>query len=170
MNMRTEIKFGIYLGLALCLYTIFLWLTKLDTTYLATGQYLDIAVILLPIIFTFLAISQKSKKTNLTFFKRILTGVMVNFVAFLIYNPFLIIYHRFLNPDWLKYVLELKEKELLAQNVAPDKIKNTLELIANSSNDLSHIISGFIVGVIIFGIVFSLLTIPFIRSKSELTS
>lgn len=170
MKIRTEIKFGIYLGLTLCLYTIFMWLTELDTTYLAVGRHLDTAVIILPLFFTFLAVWKKSQETQLTFLKRILAGLMVNFISFLIYSPFLIIYHHLINPDWLKYVLELREKELLAQNATPDTIKSALELTAKSGNDFSHLISGFIVGVIIFGIAFSLLTIPFIRTKVGLKS
>jgi len=165
MKISTEIKFGIYLGLALCLYTIFMWLSGLDTTRLAIGQYLDMAVIILPLFFTFLAVCKKSRETELTFFKRILTGLTVNFISFLIYNPFLIIYHHFINPDWLRYVLELKEKELLAQNATPDIIRSALEQAAKSGNDFNHLISGFVAGVLIFGVVFSLLTIPFFRTK-----
>ena len=170
MKMRTEVKYGIYLGIALCLYTIFMWLTKLDTTYLHIGHYFDIAVILLPLTFTFLAIRQKAREINLTFSKRILCGLIVNLLSFLIYTPFLTIYHHFINPDWLRYVLELKEKELAAQNVEPDKIKALLNVIISASNDFNLMVSGFIVGVLIFGSVFSLLTIPIIRSKTKLSA
>ena len=167
MGIKTEVKYGIYLGIAMCLYTVFMWLTGLDTKYLSTGQYLDIAVIVLPIIFTFLAIWKKSKITELTLSKRIRCGLIVNLVSFLIYKPFLVIYHHFINPDWIKYVLELKEKELMAQTVAPEKINEALDGIASSSNDLNII--GFLIGVIIFGFVFSLFTIPLIKSKAKLS-
>lgn len=169
MKIDTEIKYGACLGIAMCFYTVFMWLTGLDTKYLATGQYLDIAVIVLPICFTFLAILRKSKETELTILKRIRCGLIVNLTSFLIYTPFLIVYHHFINPDWLKYVLDLKEKELLAQNVVPEKITETLNKIASSSNDFNLIVAGFVAGVIIFGIVFSLLTIPFIRTKARLS-
>ena len=129
------------------------------------GQYLDIAVIALPLGLTFLAIRQKSKETILTFLKRIRCGLIVNLIAFLIHTPFLNVYHHFINPDWLKYVLELQEKEMMAQNTAPEKINETLNGIVASSNDFNFIVSGFMAGVIIFGLVFSLLTIPFIRSR-----
>ena len=91
MRIQTEIKYGIYLGAAMCLYTVFMWLTKLDTTYLATGQYLDIAVIILPVTFTFLAIQAKSKETDLTIGKRILCGLIVNFISYLITRLFRIL-------------------------------------------------------------------------------
>ncbi len=64
MKITTDVKYGIYLGVAMCLYTIFMWLTELDTKYLATGKRLDISVIILPLSFTFLAIWKKSKRVN----------------------------------------------------------------------------------------------------------
>jgi hypothetical protein len=147
-----------------------MWLSGLDTSYLHIGHYFDIVVILLPLTFTFLAIRQKASEINLTFPKRILCGLIVNLLSFLIYIPFLIVYHQFINPNWLRYVLELKEKELAAQNVEPDKIKAMLNGIASASNDFDLMVSGFIVGVLIFGVVFSLLTIPVIRSKTKLSA
>lgn len=42
------LKQGSLLGLGFCLYTTVLWLTKLDSTYLNYGQYINI--ILLPIV------------------------------------------------------------------------------------------------------------------------
>jgi predicted Kef-type K+ transport protein len=46
---KSVVTHGLALGLALCLYTTVMWLTRLDTRYLATGQYLDIAVAALPV-------------------------------------------------------------------------------------------------------------------------
>lgn len=163
MKTKTELKYGIILGLVMCFYTVLMWLTKLDSTYLSIGHYFDIAIIIIPLSITFLAIWAKSKETRLTLLKRISCGLAVNFIGYIIYTPFLLLYHRFINPDWLKYVLELKEKELLAQNVAPEKIKTTLETVQKMSSAPNLAFNGFIAGVIVFGIVFSLLTLPFFR-------
>ena len=38
MKIDTEVKYGVFLGIAMCLDTIFLWLTGLDTKYLAAGS------------------------------------------------------------------------------------------------------------------------------------
>jgi hypothetical protein len=98
MNISTEIRFGVYLGLAFCLYTIFMWLTKLDTTYLSTGRYLNTAVIILPLTFTFLAIWAKSKEINLTLMRRIRCSLSTNLVAYLIHLPTQLFYHHFSIP------------------------------------------------------------------------
>lgn len=167
MKIPTEVRYGVWLGLALCIYTTFMWVIKFDSTYLSTGKYLDTAVILLPITFTFLAIWAKSKETQVTFFKRIRYGLTTNFFGYIIHLPFLLFYHHFLNPDWLKYVLEFKEKELLAQNASAEQIQTALDNVRMMSSDLNLITNGLIVGVIIFGIAFSSLTLPFIRRKTS---
>ncbi|NQX80544.1 MAG: hypothetical protein HRT66_00915, partial [Flavobacteriaceae bacterium] len=55
-TIKTSLKYGIIMGLSFCLYTILMWLTKLDSTYLNIGQYLDMLIILLPILVIFKAI------------------------------------------------------------------------------------------------------------------
>lgn len=165
VKILTEIRYGIFLGIGFCFYSLFMWLTKLDTEFLSTGRYLDIAIIILPLIFTFLAIWAKSKEIKLTLFRRIQCGLTVNFIAYIIYTPFLLLYHNFINPNWLKYVLDLKEKELLAQNIEADQIAKQLETVRLMSSDMNLITNGFIVGVIIFGFIFSLATLPFFRKK-----
>lgn len=167
MKISTEVRYGVYLGLTMCFYTIFMWLTKLDTTYLSIGRYLNVAIIIAPLSITFLAIWAKSKEIKLTLFNRISCGLVVNFIANLIYAPFLQFYHHIINPDWLKYVLELKEKELLAINASAEQIQAALEnLRIMSSSEFNLITNSLIVGVIGFGIVFSMMTLPFFRRKT----
>lgn len=166
MKISTEVRFGVRLGLALCVFTVFMWLARFDSIYLQTGEYFNRIFILLPLIFTFLSISAKSKETKLTILKRIQCSLIINFVAYLIHIPFLLFYHHVLNPDWLKYVLEFKEKELLAQNTSAEQINTALENVQRMSSDLNLITNGLIVGVIVFGIFFSLLTLPFFRRKA----
>ena len=163
MKISTEVRFGVRLGLALCVFTVFMWLARFDSMYLQSGEYFNKIVILLPLIFTFLSISAKSKETKLTVLKRIQCGLITNFVAYLIHIPFLLFYHHFLNPDWLKFLLEFKEKQLFAQNALPEQIQTALENVKTMSSDLNLITNGFVAGVVIFGLVFSLLTLPFFR-------
>lgn len=166
MKIATEVKYGVLLGVVMCVYTVFMWGTNLDSTYLSIGHYFDIAVIILPLSITFLAIWAKSKETGPTLLTRIVCGLVVNLVGYIIYTPFLLLYHRYINPRWMDYVLKLKENELIAQNSSPDHIRETLLNIQVTSSDTNQIFSGLIVGVIVFGALFSLLTLPFFRKTS----
>jgi hypothetical protein len=163
MYLPAGIRYGIYFGLMMVFFTKMMWLTGLDTTHIAIGYYFETAEFIFPLIFVFAAIRAKSKQSKLTIINRIFTGLIVTFVSFLIHTPFLYIYHHFINPDWLKYKLEFNEQVLRSHNVPAEKIKEILESI----NDYNMIFGGLIVGVFVMGIIFSLLTIPFIRSKIQ---
>jgi hypothetical protein len=167
MNYATEIKYGVLLGLFLCFYTVFMWITKLDTSYLEIGQYLDIAVILLPISLTILAIRAKTKIGNLTILSRILCGILVNVIGTIVYNPFLYAYHTFINPLWQKFALDLMEKNLIAQNIEKSIIDQTLVAFANSSSFLSQLTGGVIAGIIL-GVLIALVSLIFIRNQKNI--
>ena len=110
----TIFRYGLLLGGSLCLYTTLMWLTRLDTNYLAAGQYLDIAVSLLPIVLIAAAIRQLLRRAPLRWWQRLGVGVGVAVVAELLYRPYLALYHTYLNPGWFSFVLALKRTELLA--------------------------------------------------------
>ena len=97
------------MGLAFCLYTTLMWLTKLDTTYLSIGQYFDMAIILLPIAMIFWAIKQETNSYKVLIIQRIGIAVFVGAISYLIYDPYLFVYHHYINPDWFISVLDLKE-------------------------------------------------------------
>ncbi|AHJ95394.1 hypothetical protein [Hymenobacter swuensis] len=58
---RTLFTHGLLLGLTLCLYATLMWLTRLATTYLSIGQYLDIHIMLAPVGFIIAAIHQQRR-------------------------------------------------------------------------------------------------------------
>lgn len=73
--LRTLLTYGLLLGLLLGLYTTLMWLTRLDTTYLATGQYLDLAVVLLPVGCIAAATHQQRRQGHLSGVRRVALGV-----------------------------------------------------------------------------------------------
>jgi hypothetical protein len=167
MMKRIAVRYGIIMGVTMCFYTIFMWISKLDTTYLRIGQFLDIIVTLVPVVFIVLAIRAVNSFSPLTIVHRISIGLAVSFVSFLIYTPFLYFYHHFFNPDWLQYVLDLKQQDLELKGVSSSQIKMQLDAIRAASTDRNFVIAGFAIGVILMGSIISLLTIPFIRRRKS---
>lgn len=82
--LKTNFKYGVIMGLSFCLYTIFMWLTKLDTTYLHIGQYFDMAIILLPITVIFWTLKKVIIVKQITIMQRIMIAVFVGLVSFVI--------------------------------------------------------------------------------------
>lgn len=168
--LKSTYKQGILLGLGFCLYTILMWLTKLDTTYLEYGQYLDIAIILLPIFMIFWAIAQEIKKYKVTLIQRIGIAIFVSAISFLIYNPFLYVYHHYINPEWYDAVLNLNEMKLNANNVPKAEIADTLQKMKDSDIAKAPLfgLSALIPSVIILPTIIGLLSSLFIKNRRQI--
>lgn len=159
---------GVIMGLAFCYYTFFMWLTRLDTTYLNIGQYFDMAIIILPVLMILWAIKQENKKQKIVLFKRISIAIFVGLISFIIYDPFLYVYHHFINPDWFSSVLTLKEAELIAANTDTDLISEQLNKMKDTAITQSGLfrLSAIIPSVIIVPTLIALLSLIFIRTKT----
>lgn len=165
--LKSNIKQGVFMGLAFCFYTTFIWLTNLDTIYLAYGQYLDIAIILLPISVIFWAINQEIKKNNITIIQRISIAILVSLISFIIYNPFLYLYHHYINPEWFNAVLNLKELDLKSMNTPVNEIQLELSRMKVSSIAKAGLfqLSSIISSVIIIPILIAMLSFIFFKNK-----
>ena len=165
---RNTFKQGVIMGLTFCFYTVFMWLTRLDTTYLNIGQYFDMAIIILPISMIFWAIRQENNIYKVTILQRIIIAVFVSAISFLIYDPFLYVYHHFINPDWFSSVLSLKEADLIAVNTNPNLISEQLQNMKDTAISQSALFrpSAIIPSVLIIPTLIALFSLIFIRTKT----
>lgn len=163
----TASKYGITMGIGFCLYTTLMWLTKLDSDYLSIGQYLDIAIILLPILIIIFSIKNVIKGSPLKIWERIFIAMYVGLISYIIYQPFLYAYHNFINPSWFDSVLNLKKLELEAGNFSPEEIMIALNKMKerNLQQNKIYSVSTFVPSVIILPALISLLSLIFIRKK-----
>ncbi len=166
---KSVLKQGVIMGIGFSLYTTIMWLTKLDTAYLSFGQYLDMAIIILPIVIILWAIGQENNAYQVTIVQRISIAIFVAAISYLIYDPFLYVYHHFINPEWFASVLNLKETELKAINISEDKILNTLQEMKDSNIAQSGLfrLSTFIPSVLILPTLIALVSLVFIRKKVD---
>jgi hypothetical protein len=167
--LKSTYKYGITMGLGFCLYTTLMWLTKLDTNYLNIGQYLDMAIILLPVGVIFKAISQENKAYPVTIGERIGIAIFVGLISFLIYDPFLYVYHNYINPTWFNAVIDLHEKTLNASGIDAVEIAKQLDL--EKANNLKQSglfkLAPFISSVIVLPILIALISLIFIRNAKK---
>ncbi|MBN8694618.1 MAG: DUF4199 domain-containing protein [Bacteroidetes bacterium] len=165
--MKIFLKFGLIQAAIYITWSLVIYITGLDTTYIHIGYISDYLVLLIPIIVTYkgLKADALSLPQSYTLLNGLKTGLLLNLVCYSIYMPFLIVYHTFINPEWLDYVLKLTETKLLERNVAPEAIKVSLETISKQSTISNHIISGLIFGVILIGGLISVISTLIIRRK-----
>ena len=158
---------GLIMGMGFCLYTILMWLTRLDGIYLYIGQYLDMAIILLPVFVIIRAIKQEFAGTKITFLKRACVALIVGAISFIIYDPFLYVYHHYINPGWYNAVVALKENELKAVNTPASEINTTMQNMRTSNVAQSGMfrLSALIPSVVIIPLLIALLSYLFVRNK-----
>ena len=166
-TIKTSLKYGIIMGLSFCLYTILMWLTKLDSTYLNIGQYLDMLIILLPILVIFKAIGVERGTHKITFMSRVTIAIMVGAVSYLIYEPFLFVYHNNINPEWFNHVLNLRQSTLRATGIVENEIMETItkmkesNILQNKMFKLNVLVaSGLVIPFLV-----SMLSFIFIKNK-----
>ena len=163
------VRNGVALSLVLCLYSVMMWLTRLDAEYLYIGQYLDMLVVIVPIFFTFRAIKQAMLQTNLPITHRLLLALGVGFVGYIIHAPYLYVYHNFINPDWFDAVVALEKQNLLAKNVGPQEIASKLQLMIDRNNAQNQIfkLNAFIASVFVLPLLIACISFIFIRKPKK---
>jgi uncharacterized membrane protein YhdT len=169
INLVKSMKYGVLMGLGFCFYTIMMWLTKLDSAYLSIGQYFDMAIIILPLAIISLGIYQQNKLNGITLLQRVFVAILIGAVSFVIYNPFLYLYHHVINPDWFNAVLALKEIELTKGGLAQDLIAAQLEVMRNSPVAQAKMfqLSSMIASVLVIPILISFITLLFIKKNNN---
>lgn len=163
--LRTLFTYGLLLGLLLGLYTTLMWLTRLDTTYLATGQYLDLAVVLLPVGCLAAAIHRQRQQGYLSGVRRVALGVGVMALAELLYRPYLFMYHTVINPAWFSAVLALKRTELTAAGGSAASIATELAYLQASQAQQAGMFHGFWLSALVMPVLVTLLLWPVLRNR-----
>lgn len=164
---KLSAKYGAYLGVFICAFIIFMWMTKLDTTYYHIGKTLELAISIVPISMILYAIFKLNQQIELTVKKRILAGLTVGLVSIMISSPFIEIYHQFINPDWFDAVLRLQEEKMTNAGASKVEIASRLEQMQNGNTTLKSMMSAFISGGIVFPVIISLASIAFIRGEKR---
>lgn len=167
--LKSSFKFGLIMGLGFCLYTTLMWLTNLDSTYLSNGQYFDIAIIILPIVIIFLAIKEANNLSQINVFQRIFIAISVGSISYLIYDPFLYVYHHYINPEWFSSVIALKENELKHAHVSENKILENINTMKNSDVAQADLfrLSSLVPSVLIIPTLIALFSLIFIKVKKN---
>lgn len=159
------LRHGLFLGLALCLYTTLMWLTRLDGPYLAIGQYFDIAISVVPIGVIIAAIRRQRQQQPLTVGQRVAIGVGVGSVAELLYRPYLYLYHTYINPAWFSYVLATKRAELMAAGQSTGAAAKELARMQAAQAQQTGMFHGFWVSALLLPALIALLTLLFVRNQ-----
>lgn len=165
--MKTEIKFGLILGLGICAYTTVAHLLGFYTNNIRAGKYGDAVIILLPLVVLFLAIrEERNLNASLTLFQGIKTGLLVSLISFPISAAFLWIYHHYINPNWLEFIINYERNSMVRAGISAGEISARLDQLRAGNSDFAQIVGGF-VGTLVLGFVFSVIISLILRRKPK---
>lgn len=164
---KPSAKYGIYLGLFMCAFTVFMWLTLLDTTYYHIGRNLEVVVSIVPVGVILYVNYKLNQDQKLTVSKRLVAGVTVGLVSIAVSSPFTEIYHHFINPEWFDAVLNLQEQKMLSAGASESEFATRLEQMRTGNTTVKSVTSAIISGGVLFPVIVLLASLIFIKSNKE---
>lgn len=100
----------------------------------------------------------------LTLLQGIKTGLLVALISFPISTAGLWIYHHFINPNWLEFILAYERDVMTQSGIGAAEAGAKLDAIRTGNSDFAQIVGGF-VGTLILGLILSLIFSLILRKK-----
>lgn len=163
--MKPVIKYGLILGIALCICMTLAHLLGFNTTNMQSAVYGDIVTTLVTIVIVFLAIrAERRRRGSLTILQGIGTGLLVFLISFPITTAFLWFYQHFINPTWLEYVVAYEQSKLAQAGESATVISDRISGIRSRSTGVAQVVTGLI-GTVIMGTILSLIFALVLRKR-----
>jgi hypothetical protein len=153
--MRIAVKWGVILGVAVCLWTLMLHVLGFYTTNIAAGLKADLVATVLPVGAIALAIRERLRAGPLSFGQVVATAVVVGLISVPITAGFLWWYHHYMNPQWVDYIIEHQRRTLGEAGASADEIEQMVMRQRASATARAQLI-GALVGTLIISTVIGL--------------
>lgn len=156
--MRYHMKWGGILAGGIIAWTLLVHLLGFYTTRIQYSDIVDTVVIVIPIAVTVLALLERRRalRGRLPFLQGVGASLGVSAASAIPTVAGLWVYHHFINPEWLTYVIAHKRAQFVAQNLPLDEIAKRLDAVQRGGGDGAQIISGLI-GTVVLGLVLGIL-------------
>ena len=164
MTKRIAVKWGIILGVAVCVWTLALHLLGWYTSDLSNGLVADQVAIALPVVVLFLALRELARGLGRapTIKEALATGVLAGAVSIPISAGFLWIYHHYINPRWNELLIEHERLRLTNTGASAEEISRRVGAMTASGTDAAQFV-GAIVGTLLISAVISILVWGLLR-------
>lgn len=128
--MKTEIKYGLYTGLGICLWTLAEHVLGFNSTRFQIGQFTRVFGIILPIVMITLGIRDKRNidlKGRLELKEGVKSGVWISVISGAITAIFFLIYGSVINPEYLDRLMIFEKSKMIGQGIPENEIGPKLE-------------------------------------------
>lgn len=162
--MRIAIRWGVALGVAICVWTMALHVLGFYTVRLAAGQIADVAAAVLPLAVIVLALRERRRSVGrgLRLVESAQTGLVIGIVSGPISAAFLWWYHHRVNPRWLDLLVEWKTETMRAAGATAADIAMAADALRAGGTDQAQIIGGLL-GSVMFSLAMAMLAHLYFR-------
>ncbi len=125
---KTELKWGLILGLSVSLWIFIEFLAGFHTTRMQYGAYSRYVTSIIPVVCIWFGIKEKKKQLDkMKFLQGFASGMAMAFVAALLITGFLYVYNVWINPEWMQNGLAYAEGQLRIDGRNETQIALSLE-------------------------------------------
>ncbi len=168
---NSETLYGIFCGLALCVWVLIEFALGFHTTSLEIGQYSGYFSIIVPIVFIFVALRDQQRKSNglLSLKDGMNIGFQIAIISAAIFTIFLYIYNNYINTHWIEMMVEWQRKKLILGGASDDEIERFMDQNRQMNNSLGQSMMSFISSTGI-GVFVTLIEIPIVKKFLQRSS
>lgn len=146
---------GIACGLSMAVWVLIEFALGFHTTSLDIGRYSGYFSTILPITFIYVALAERQSflDRKLPILDGITIGFRIALFSALILSVFLIVYNKFINPEWIELTVDWQRKQMILNGASNDDIARFIELNRHLNSVpgqfFAELISGTGLGVLI---------------------
>lgn len=160
---KTAMVYGLYLGIVITLYSVILYVSNQSQNKgLGSVAFLLYAV---GIILAQINYRNQEMKGSITYGQAVGFGVAVMFFAGFITALYTLIIYK-IDPGLIDQMKAIQEEAMLAKGLSEDQIEAAMSMTSKMMSPAWIAISG-LVGSVIIGTIFSLLTSIFVKKESN---
>jgi hypothetical protein len=153
---RLALRWGVALGIAVCVWTLALHALGWYTTNPGAGLRADQVATVLPAAALFFALRERTRIADrqLSFREAAWTGLLTGWFSLPISSAFLWVYHHHINPRWLEVLISHHRDRLTRLGTPDDAIARYLDAQRASGGDTAQLI-GAVVGTTLISLLIS---------------
>lgn len=161
MNIKPEIKYGLFMGLGVSLWIILEFLLGFHTTRMEIGRWSGYFSVIIPILCLYFGIQQTKAET---YWQKVKAGIVMVSIASVIIALFFVVYNLFINPNWIEQGIALEKQQLTESGATEEEIL-AAEQTMQQFFSIEMQVTGAFLGTLIEGCILTLIIAALVKKK-----
>jgi len=144
--MNKDVLYGIISGALVCAFVMVEYLMGFHSTKIGEGKYMSYFGILIPVTIIAIGILYKKKDNGgyLELKDGMKTGIIISLMTGIITTVFMLIYNKYINPEFFDIAMAFQTKLWKANGNTPEEIKAMIDQYKANQKLSAQLVSGLI--------------------------